>query len=68
VKYFGFTLPQWGWDAPLLKEFFSAGHYLTVWTLIVALALHVAAALKHVFIDRDTIVRRIWSSTRGDKS
>ena len=68
VKYFGFTLPQWGWDAPLLKELFSAGHYLTVWTLIVALALHVVAALKHAFIDRDTIVRRIWFSTRGDKS
>ena len=68
VKYFGLTLPQWGWDAPPLKEFFGAVHCLTAWTLLMALALHVAAALKHVFVDRDTIVQRIWFSTRGDRS
>jgi len=60
VKYFGLTLPHWGWDAPALKDLFSALHFATACVLMVVLALHVAAALKHLLIDRDGVFQRMW--------
>jgi cytochrome b561 len=32
------------------------------------LALHIAAALRHAFVERDAILRRMWFSTQGEKS
>ena len=40
---------------PLLK----ASHYCPNMTLLAAFALHVLAALKHQFIDRDNIFKRM---------
>jgi cytochrome b561 len=40
---------------PLLKEL----HYLLNMTMLAAFVLHVLAALKHQFIDRDNILRRM---------
>ena len=44
--------PEW---KPLLK----ASHYWLNMTLLAAFALHVLAALKHQFIDRDNIFKRM---------
>ena len=60
VKYFGLTLPHWGWDAPALKDLFSALHFGTACVLMAVLALHVAAALKHLLVDRDGVFQRMW--------
>jgi len=60
IKYFGMTLPRWGWDAPALKDLFSTLHFATVWVLMAVIALHVAAALKHLLIDRDEVFYRMW--------
>lgn len=60
IKYFGVTLPHWGWDSPALKNLFSALHLGTAYLLMTVLALHVAAALKHLLIDRDEIFHRMW--------
>jgi cytochrome b561 len=68
IMYFGFALPHWGWDAPLLKEICSTVHFTTVCTLMALLALHIAAALKHAFVDRDAILRRMWFWTQGERS
>ena len=34
VKFFGVTLPAWGWKEPALKEFMSAVHFATSWVLL----------------------------------
>ncbi len=59
VKLFGMTLPAWGHADPALKDFFSAVHYVNSWVLAGAVTLHVAAALKHAFIDRDGLLSRM---------
>lgn len=60
VKYFGITLPRWGWDSPVLKDLLSELHLGTAWLLMTVLALHVAAALKHLLVDRDGVFFRMW--------
>ena len=35
-------------------------HGWLAWTLVALIALHVAAALKHQFIDRDGLIGRMW--------
>ncbi|MBI2754914.1 MAG: cytochrome b [Betaproteobacteria bacterium] len=60
IRYFGVALPHWGWDFPALKDLFSALHLGTAYLLMTVLALHVAAALKHLLVDRDQIFNRMW--------
>ena len=60
IKYFGLTVPHWGWDAPQLKDLFSALHLATAWLLTAVLAVHVAAALKHLLVERDGVFQRMW--------
>ena len=60
IKYFGLTLPHWGWEAPGLKDLFSALHLGTAILLTVVLFVHIAAALKHLFVDRDGVFQRMW--------
>jgi YVTN family beta-propeller protein len=68
IKYFGITLPHWGWESPMLKDLFSAIH-LGVAVLFTALvALHVGAALKHLLVDRDGVFQRMWPMTRSAAS
>ena len=55
---FGQTLPFVPKD-PAFAEFMSGLHYVFVWTLVAALALHIAGALKHHIIDRDSTLRRM---------
>ncbi|MTH98927.1 cytochrome b [Roseibium sp. RKSG952] len=45
--------------------FFSESHELLAYVLIALLVLHVAAALKHHFIERDQILRRMISTGPG---
>lgn len=42
-----------------LTEFFGAVHFYAATTLMMILTLHIAAALKHHFVDRDTVMRRM---------
>lgn len=57
-----------GQDLPLvpksdeLAQRMAATHQLLAWTLCLAIALHVAGALKHALIDRDGVFKRM---TRG---
>lgn len=60
IKYFGYTLPHWGSDAPVLKELMSQVHFVTACILITLIVLHIAAALKHRFIDRDGVFERMF--------
>lgn len=51
--------PHWGWDAPALKELCSAVHLGIACLLTVLVALHIAAALKHLLVNRDGVFQRM---------
>ncbi len=57
--FWGIELPKWGWDDPGLRRFFFTIHEITAFVLIVLILLHVAGALKHQFVDRDSLMRRM---------
>jgi cytochrome b561 len=59
VKYFGVTLPAWGWDAPPIKAFFSGVHLALACLITAAVAVHIAAALVHL-LRRDGVFERMW--------
>lgn len=58
----------WGWfDAtlPLAKSkstqhLLHSWHTILAWVIIALIALHLLAALKHAFINRDGIFQRMW--------
>lgn len=56
-----------GKDKELGKQLFTVHQYLN-FTLLALVALHVLAALKHHFIDKDSVLRRILPVYRGEKS
>jgi cytochrome b561 len=64
IKYFGLTVPGWGWKDDALKDFFSAVHYSTAWSFMVLIGLHVAAAIKHLLVDRDRVFARMLPGKR----
>jgi cytochrome b561 len=60
MKYFGlFRVPNLIERSQSSVEFFKSAHELIAWALICLIALHVSAALKHHFIDRDDVLRRM---------
>lgn len=59
VRFFGMALPQWGWDDKPMRTFFGEVHGLVATALVVLVALHVLAALKHLLVDRDQVFQRM---------
>jgi YVTN family beta-propeller protein len=59
IKYFGFTLPHWGWDAPALKALCSSIHFTLACLITALVALHISAAFKHL-LSGDGVFRRMW--------
>lgn len=60
VVYLGIVpLPNLIGPDPELKPVLKAVHYWLNMTLLTAFALHVAAALKHLLVDRDRIFQRM---------
>ncbi|MCA1325245.1 cytochrome b [Herbaspirillum sp. alder98] len=60
VVYLGIVpLPVFMAPNPELKPLLKDLHYVLNMTLLAAFCLHVLAALKHQFIDRDNLFRRI---------
>ena len=68
IKYFGTTLPAWGWKDEALKDFFSAVHFTAALLFISLITLHVLAALKHLWFDRDGVFHRMWPGRRASDS
>jgi cytochrome b561 len=58
-KLFGIPLPHWGWDDAALRGSFAAMHRFTALVLAVLIAIHIAAALKHLIVDKDGIFQRM---------
>jgi cytochrome b561 len=59
VKYFGIELPPWGPEDKTLYGIFNNIHVFTSYVFVVLIALHVAAAFKHLLVDRDDVFRRM---------
>lgn len=58
TSWFGvFDLPIWLTPDPGLASFMKEAHEVLATAMLVLLALHVLAALKHQFIDRDGVMR-----------
>jgi hypothetical protein len=47
------------------QDLFSQVHYVTVIIFIAPIALHIAATLKNALVDRDGIVRCMWTNQRA---
>lgn len=61
IKYFNLVLlPPWGVDDKAIYAVFNTAHKALALALAGLILLHVAAALKHAFIDRDGVMRRMW--------
>jgi cytochrome b561 len=60
VKFYGAVLPSWAPRNDVLKDALSVVHLVNSLVLVTAIALHVAGALKHALIDRDSLLRRMW--------
>jgi cytochrome b561 len=60
VKFWGLPLPQWGWDDKAIRHIFFSIHEYLAWIMIALIALHFFGAMKHQFIDRDSLLRRMW--------
>lgn len=63
VRYFGWTLPAWGWEWPAAKEALSAVHLGATWLLSLLVIVHVAGALAHL-ARRDGVFQRMWPNGR----
>ncbi|MGD8701233.1 MAG: cytochrome b [Desulfosarcina sp.] len=60
VAVFGlFTLPPLVWQSAALGAFFGKVHTVVALMLVVTIVVHVAAALKHHFIDGDGTLMRM---------
>lgn len=58
-KLLGIPLPHWGWEDATLRSNFVAIHRATALIFAVLIAIHLAAALKHLLVDRDGVFQRM---------
>jgi cytochrome b561 len=58
-KLFGIALPHWGWEDAALRGNFTAVHRITALIFAVLIAIHIAAALKHLLVDKDGVFQRM---------
>jgi len=63
VKFFNAVLlPPWGLDDRAIYAFFNGLHVATSYVFVALIAVHVGAALKHLFFPRHGIFRRMLPS------
>lgn len=60
-RYFGlFTVPPLIGPNLSLAKWWSEAHTIIAWLLIACIFLHIGAALKHYFVDKDGVFERMW--------
>jgi cytochrome b561 len=61
IKFFNLVrMPPWGPDDKTLYTLFNQTHHLTALLLALFVGLHVLAVAKHMLIDRDGLLWRMW--------
>jgi len=69
VVYLGvIRLPDLAPKDKALAELLGQMHATLAWSLAALVGLHVAAALKHQFIDKDDLLARMWLRGRAPKA
>lgn len=58
-KLFGLPMPYWGWEDLALREELATVHRVAALVFAVLIAIHIAAALKHLLVDRDGVFQRM---------
>jgi cytochrome b561 len=53
-------VPNWVHQSQVLSKQFFEVHGLVAWILVGLIALHILAAMKHLFINKDKIFQRMW--------
>jgi cytochrome b561 len=65
VNYFNAVLlPPWGVDDRRLYVVFNTIHVVTSYILVALIAMHVGAALRHLYL-RDGVFLRMWPASRA---
>ena len=65
LRWYGlFTIPAIAGPDPGVKAWAATAHLMLFWILLALFLAHVAGALQHHFIDRDSTLRRMWFSRR----
>lgn len=66
VNFFNLVkFAPWGPDIKRLYTIFNQIHLISSWLLLALVILHVLAALKHLFVDRDTVFSRMMPRRFG---
>jgi len=60
VVYGVIPLPDFVHKDKALAEVLKLSHETLAWLLMSLVVLHVGAAMKHTFVDRDGLLRRMW--------
>lgn len=60
VIFFGLQVPTWVNQNHGIAEQFFEVHKFVAWILITLIVLHVLAAFKHLFINKDKVFQRMW--------
>lgn len=60
VRFFGYPLPILGWEDKTIYRIFNRIHVYTSYLFAALMAVHVAAALKHLLVNRDGVFQRMW--------
>jgi cytochrome b561 len=65
LKWFGMVpIPALMGTDSEARELWESVHAVSAWLLMALIAVHIAAALKHHFINRDQVLRRMLSKPR----
>jgi cytochrome b561 len=65
IRFFGYPLPRLFGEDKALYWIFNRIHVYTSYVFAVLVAVHIAAALKHLLVNRDGVFQRMWFGTTG---
>lgn len=59
MRVFGVIIPKAGWPDEAINAFFNGAHKLFAWSLLVLVAIHVAAVVVHAFQGKAVLTRML---------
>ncbi|RJF95237.1 cytochrome b [Noviherbaspirillum saxi] len=59
VRFFGYMLPQFGWDSPPIAAVFRQAHAVAAWLLCALIVLHLLAVAYHLLTSGKLVIQRM---------